>query len=297
MQETSEKKIWTVLSLLQWGTDYLKEKDIESPRITIELLLAHALHCKKIDLYTGFDKPLSQSELTEFKMGLKRRLAHEPVQYIIGETEFMGLSFIVDRRVLIPRPETEVLAEQAIELTQKIAHQSAIFVLDIGTGCGNIAVSIAKLVQRATVIATDVSREALEAAQINVGRHGVGDRVRLLEHDIFGSVDELARTPFDLILSNPPYVSKEEALTLRPEILQYEPKPAVVEGGDGLSFYRRIGETSKRLVKNEGWVLVETAYNQGPLVRSILSSAGLQNVQLIKDYDGNDRVVKAQRGL
>lgn len=296
MQDISEKKIWTVRSLLEWGTACLQEKGIESQRITIELLLAHVLHCKRIDLHTGFDAPLSRPELTQFKMLLNRRLSREPVQYIIGETEFMGLSFVVDGRVLIPRPETEILVEQAVKLTQDVLHRSPISVLDIGTGCGNIAVGLAKLVQGVAITATDVSRAALEVAKINVERHGVGDRVRILEHDIFGSVDELARTPFDMILSNPPYISSEEANSLPPEILRFEPREAVMEGGDGLSFYRRIGESAKQLMKEGGWVLVETAYNQGPAVKSIFSNAGFQGVELIEDYDGNNRVVKAQQG-
>ncbi len=296
MQETRDKRIWTVLSLLQWGTDYLNEKGIENPRLTIELLLGHALKSKRIDLYTGFDKPISQSELMQFKTLLQRRLTYEPIQYILGETEFMGLSFVVDRRVLVPRPETEVLVEEAITLTQKIGPQLTFSVLDIGTGCGNIAVSLAKFIKNATVTAIDNSREALEVARINIDRHDVENRVRLIVHDIFGPPGELARTPFDLILSNPPYISKEEANTLPPEILQFEPKQAVIEGGDGLSFYRRISESAANLLKKGGWILVEIAYNQDPAVGSIFSSAGFQNIQLIRDYDGNNRVVKAQLG-
>ncbi len=296
MLNIEERRIWTVSSLLRWGTDRLKEKEIGSQRITIELLLAHVLRCKRLDLYTGLNKPLSQSEVTRFNILLDRRLSREPVHYILGETEFMGLSFVVDGRVLIPRPETEVLVEQAVKITQDVAHESPILVLDIGTGCGNVAVGLAKLVQRVTVTATDVSRAALEVAKINVERHGVGDRVHLMEHDVFGSVDELVRTPFDMILSNPPYISSEEASALPAEILRFEPREAVLEGGDGLSFYRRIRELAVLLMKKGGWVLVETAYNQGPAVKSIFSDAGFQGVELIRDYDGNDRVVKAQRG-
>lgn len=295
MQETGEiKKTWTALPLLTWASDYLQAKGFQNPRLTIELLLTHVLRCKRIDLYTDFDKPLSQSELAQFKAVLKRRLAHEPLQYIIGETDFFGLSFVVDRRVLIPRPETEVLVEHAIELSRNFASQPSITLLDIGTGCGNIAVSIAKCIKNVTVSAIDVSRDALEVARINVERHAVGDRVRLLHQNIFASIDDLPGSPFDIIVSNPPYISKEEAKTLPPEILQFEPQLAVIEGGDGLSFFSRIADIGRQLLKKGGWVLVETAYNQGREVQSIYSKTGYSNMHMVQDYDGNNRVLAAQ---
>lgn len=295
MQKISEdEKTKTVLSLLRWSEDYLRGKGFDNPRLTVELLLAHVLHCTRIDLYRDFEEPLSKNEIAQFKTLFQRRLAHEPLQYVIGETEFMGLSFLVDRRVLIPRPETEIVVEHAIAIIRSLANRPVVSVLDVGTGCGNIAISIAKFVDNVSLTAVDVSQDALEVARTNVERHNAGDRVRLVQHDIFAPLNTISADPFDIILSNPPYISNEEAKNLPLEIIRYEPKRAVMEGGNGLSFFRRIAHVGKQTLSKNGWVLMEFAYNQGPAVVSIFSSKGYHNVAIAKDYDGHDRVVMAQ---
>lgn len=294
MQETIENKIWTVLSLLQWTTDHLQTRGFDDARLNVELLLSHVLRCKRIDLYIAFDKPLSSKELAAFKVLLRRRLSHEPLQYILGEAEFMGLKFIVDRRVLIPRPETEVLVEQALKLAG--GEDSVSSILDVGTGSGNIAVSAAKRLSACSVVATDVSSEALDVARMNAESNTVGDRIRLLRHDIFQSPEALPGAPYDLVLSNPPYVSEVERNSLAREILDYEPSIAVLEGGDGLRFYRRIIEVGTQLLKKNGSLLVEVAYDQSLPVSKMFSDAGYSDVQTIRDYSGRERVVQARWG-
>src|SRR6266478_6293506 len=174
MEITTDKKPWTVLSLLNSSAGYLLENGFDSPRLTSELLLSHVLHCSRVDLYLNFDKPVSPEERARFKQLFRRRVQHEPVQYILGTTEFMGLSFHVDKRVLIPRPETEVLVEQALALSRAegLAH-----ILDIGTGSGNIAVSLAHHLPGCNVDAVDSSTDALEVALLNASDHHVTPRV------------------------------------------------------------------------------------------------------------------------
>lgn len=289
-QTTSE--IWTIASLLRWGTDYAKERGIDSPRLTVELLLIHVLDCQRIDLYLDAERPLSQAEVKKFKDLFQRRLHREPLQYIIGEAHFMGLVLKVDRRVLIPRPETEVLVEHAIDLLRQFPPESSPRVLDIGTGSGNIAVSIAKYVPQVHVTAIDVSQDALDVARANALRHNVEERMVFRRMDVFSGSEDVGE--FDCITSNPPYITRDERNTLSPEIIQHEPSVAVFDHDDGLSFFRRIAEIGKEVLRKNGWVLVETAYNQGALVQNIFSATGYQDIRLFKDYDGNDRVVQSR---
>jgi release factor glutamine methyltransferase len=290
------KKIWTVSSLIRWGSEYLEEKKFESPRLTVELLLAHVLGCQRIDLYLDFEKPMSSGELLRFKELFRRRLDREPLQYITGESHFMGLVFKVDRRVLIPRPETEILVERAIELLRAFPGDSHVSVLDIGTGSGNIAVSVAHYVKNVHVTATDVSDEALDVAGINAAQHSIGDRITFEKSDVFHHSQDLPQHNFDCILSNPPYITRDEKNTLTPDIIRYEPSIAVFDPDDGLTFFKRIAEVGKRLLKDDGWMLVETAYNQGSAVQKIFADEGYRSIQSFKDYDGNDRVVQSQLG-
>lgn len=291
----AEKGVWTVASLIEWGTGYLRERGFESPRLTVELLLAHVLQCKRIDLFLDFDKPLSSQELARFKELFKRRLAHEPLQYLTGEAHFMGLVFSVDRRVLIPRPETEILVERAIDLLRAGSADELLYVLDIGTGSGNISVSIAHYVRNVRVTAIDVSDDALEVARRNASRYRVEHRISFRKVDIFKKdPGELPQRAFDCIVSNPPYITPDQSNTLSPEIIRYEPPVAVFGGKSGTEFFQRIAEVGRQLLKDDGWVLVETAYNQASAVKSIFAEAGYRSIQVFKDYDGNERVVQSQ---
>ena len=288
-----QKKIWTILELLQWGTTYLNDKGFDEARLTVELLLAYSLQLSRIQLYTNFDRPLRESELSVFKALFQRRLQHEPVQYILGRTEFMGMEFEVDRRVLIPRPETEVLVEEAIHHIRENLGGKEVSVLDVGTGSGCIAVSLAKMAENCRVLAIDISGDALDLAKGNAARHGVGDRVTFQHLDILRIGKEGFAERFDMIVSNPPYISAEEFKSLDPEIRDYEPPPAATDGGDGLAFHRHIADNGQGWLLDGGSVIVEFAYNQSERVSRVFGEKGWQKCRVVKDYSGTPRCLFA----
>lgn len=287
----SSENIWTIKKLLDWSTGYLQEKSFDDARLNAELLICHTLNYKnRVDLYLHHDKPLRQEELDAFKELFKRRLNREPLQYIIGETDFMGLKFYVDRRVLIPRQETEILVEQVINNCRNSDGQ--IDLLDIGVGSGNIAVSLAKFIGNAFITAIDVSVDALEVAKLNIEKNNVSGRVELINHDIFSSL--LLNKKFDVVVSNPPYISQNEFMQVGEDVGKYEPRLATTDNADGLTYYRRIADVSRSLLKNDGKIFVEIAYNQNEDVTRIFAEMGYTNLEEIKDYGGNPRVVKAE---
>lgn len=286
------KKIWTILDLITWGTAYLTEKNFADARLTIELLLSHVLSLQRIHLYTKFDTPLRESELARFKELLKRRLSFEPIQYIIGETEFMGLPFFVDPAVLIPRPDTEILVESAIaEIRRSFGHLERIETLDIGTGSGCIAVSMAKLHPAVTVTAIDLSAPALAVAQRNAERNGVTDRITFEQRDY--REPSAPDRQFHCILSNPPYISSGEYSVLAQEVKDFEPSASLTDGGDGLSFFRLIAARSREMLVHRGFIIVEHAFDQSASVQAIFADHGWSDITSIKDYGGHFRCVMA----
>lgn len=283
---------WTVLSLLEWGSAYLKAKGFDEPRLTVDLLLAHVLRLPRLNLYLQFDRPLTPDELTRFKTLFKRRLTHEPLQYIVGETEFMGLRVRVSPDVLVPRPETELLAERAIEELKRCG-EGRQEVLEVGTGSGNIAIAIARFVPGARILSVDVSAAALAVARENLRTHGI-ETVALEEVDVFS--DRLKERAFDVIVSNPPYVSLAEFATLQPEVREFEPRLATTDEADGLRVIRRIVELATGILRPGGSLLLEVAYDQSAAVTEILKSHDLTRVRWDDDHAGIPRVVCAQRG-
>ncbi len=281
--------------MLQWGTSYLSEKGYGESRLTIELLLCHVLNVKRIQLYTNFDKPLNEAELSSFKALLQRRLQHEPLQYIVGTTEFMGLEFIVDRRVLIPRPETEIVVEQVVCYAKEHFSGQMLRVLDIGTGSGCIAVSLATLLENASIVAFDKSSDAVDVARINAQKNGVEKRITVSVQDIFTVSGANFSSKFHCIVSNPPYVSKEEFEGLQAEIRDFEPSFAVTDEEDGLSFYRKIAEVGRSFLEAEGAIIVEHAYNQLASVEKIFADAGWTNMRPFRDYGENPRCLVATK--
>jgi len=292
---TSQKKVWTILEMLQWGTTYLTEKGFDESRLTVELLLSHVLSLQRIQLYMSFDRPLSEREISLFKEMFQRRLRHEPLQYITGSLEFMGLEFLVDRRVLIPRPETEVLVEHAIKLAADRFAGSPARILDIGTGSGCIAIALAKMIEGSAVTAIDVSEGAIALAKINGEKNGVVERVDFLAKDIFKMESNAFPHPFHLVVSNPPYISTSEFAGLAPEIAEYEPNLATTDGSDGLTFYRHIAKVGKSMLLQDGVVIVECAYNQSIEVQKIFRDAGWSDPEIFKDYSGNPRGLIAHK--
>ena len=257
-----------------------------------ELVLTHVLNCNRMSLYLNKDINLDRDKSRLLSSILKRRISGEPVQYILGETEFMGLKFKVDKRALIPRPETEILVEQALEQLKQMGISSP-KILDLGTGSGCIAVSIAKNLNRPDVWASDISTEALRLAQENACFNNV--EIKFIQGDLFDAL-KFKEDKFDLIVSNPPYVSTGEFNSLAKEIF-FEPELALKAGVDGLDFYRRIISKAADYLKNNGLLIFEVGINQAYLVKKMLEKEGFGQLTLIKDYNNIERIIMAKKGL
>jgi release factor glutamine methyltransferase len=279
----------TVLDYLRLATDWLGEKGVDGARLDCELLLAEVMGAERIALYTNFDKPLGDAEVTAFRELLRRRAAREPVAYILGRREFWSLDFRVDRRVLIPRPETELLVERTGAL---LAGRDAARVADIGTGSGALAVAIAVEVPAATVVATDTSGAALELAPANAVAHQVDGRVRFRHGDLFEAL--AGEEPFDVIVSNPPYITAAEYETLAPEIRNWEPPSALVAGADGMDVLERLVADAPAHLSADGVLLLEIG-SQAEAVRRCMEEAGWRDVRVLADLAGLDRVVEGRR--
>jgi release factor glutamine methyltransferase len=277
------KQRWTIIELLKWTADYLKEKKFDNGRLTGERLLAHVLNCRRVDLYVQFERPLNGDELASYKALLKRRLAHEPLQYIIGETEFFSLPFKVGPGVLIPRPETELLVEKALAAASQWPEAR---ILDIGTGSGNIAISLAVHLPGARITAVDCSQPALALALENGQRNGVSERIRWQEWNLFSDACPLP-TPFDIVVSNPPYIRQADFDTLPPEIKSFEPSTALLAGSDGLDAYRAISKWLPTLLSKPGFAFLEIGADQATDVAAVLGQ-----VVVHKDLAGKDRIVE-----
>lgn len=257
----------------------------------VELMLAHVLGLKRLDLYLQFDRPLTPEERGTFRPLFERRLKHEPLQYILGQTEFMGLALAVNRSVLIPRPETEVLVERALEiLKEHTSHPAA--VLEIGTGSGNIAVALGVLAPNSTIVSIDNSAEALKVAAENVARHLLTN-VTLMEADVFR--DLLPGETYDMVISNPPYVSWEEFQMLQPEVREFEPANAVTDNASGMTVISRIARIASSRLRPGGVLLMELGYGQSERVREAVEASGLTAIELIPDFARIPRVIQARR--
>ena len=233
-------KSWTIKELLKVTTDYLKKKEIESPRLTAEVLLAHLLNVDRVNLYLNLDQPLSEKEISGYRSLIKRRLQRDPLQYITGIQEFWSLDFMVNPEVLIPRPETELLVELTIERVKVVSgsKNNPLKILDLGTGCGVLAVCLAKEIQQAQVWATDISAGALKMARLNAEKHGVLERIEFRQGDLWDPLNQ--GITFDVIVSNPPYIASEEYNDLPPEVRDYEPRLALDGLENGMSYIERI---------------------------------------------------------
>jgi release factor glutamine methyltransferase len=283
--------VWTIRALLAWTSEFLKSKGNEAPKREAELLLAHVLGCKRLDLFVRFEEEPRESERTKFRELIQRRVAGWPVAYLVGSREFYLLPFDVDPAVLIPRPDTETLVLEAL---QRLKPLTAPEVLDIGTGSGCIAVSLAHQKKDARITATDVSPDALAVAQRNAVKHGVADRLTFLQGDLFDPLPP--GSTFDLIASNPPYIAQGEFATLAPDVRDHEPRIALDGGPDGLAFYRRIASGAAPFLKSGGSLLLEIGYTQDAAVRGLLAERPeLELGPTLKDMGGHPRVVTAKK--
>jgi release factor glutamine methyltransferase len=291
---------WNTKDLLKVTTLYLEKKGIESPRLTAEILLAHQLRTDRVSLYLHFDQPLTEAEVSGYRSFIRRRVAHEPVQYITGRREFWSLEFIVDRRVLIPRPETELLVETALEKIQSGGdlRDASPFVLDLGTGAGPIAIALAKEVPHARIVATDISADALHVARQNALRHGVSDRVTFLCGDLWDALGprEKKGLSFDFILTNPPYVATEDFPDLPPEIRLFEPRQALDGRVGGTYYLERVIREGPPFLRPGGWLIVEMAPEQTE--GSLRLAEGMKEYRecsRIRDYSGRYRLVAVRK--
>jgi release factor glutamine methyltransferase len=286
---------WTIKKLLDWVTDFFTQKAVDSPRLSAELLISHVLGLKRIELYTNFDMPVSKPQLDRLHQLIKRAAQNEPVAYLIGRCEFYSLEFKVTRDCLIPRPETELLVERAIEfLRQRPGKQ---LVCDLCTGSGCIAVAIAKNVTDTELYATDISDAALQVALQNAQKHSVAERIKFLHGDLFEPlIPQMDKCRFDLVVCNPPYVTSSEYETLERNVKDYEPANALLGGKDGLDMYRKICERAEQFLKPGSSLMLEIGYAQGKSVTALLEQTKLfTDVVIEKDLQNNDRIIIAHR--
>jgi release factor glutamine methyltransferase len=289
------KERWTVLKVLKWTQDYLGKKSIPNPRLESELLLSHILGCDRVGLYLNYDMTLSPGELEGFRGVIKRRMAGEPLPYITGYQEFWSIRFKVGSPVLIPRPETEVLVEEAFRLIdQEGWHEPRI--VEVGTGCGAIAISIAKSIPSARIIATEISWKALVLARDNALAQDVVSRISLVQGNMLSFVKSGSGF-FDLIISNPPYIKRGDIDSLQPEIRDFEPREALDGGIDGLDFHRRLLDEAASCLRTGGWLILEIGADQdGDTTQLTKQIGGFRQTRIIPDYSGRSRALVAQKG-
>ncbi len=282
-------KTWRVIDLIQWTTNYLKCHNIPSSRLDAELLLGYVLKKSRLQLYLNFDMPVFQETLSVFRELIKRRAGHTPLSYLTNQKEFMSLAFYVDSRVLIPRPETEILVETVLK--QQSGKRRLI---DIGTGSGSIAVSLATNLPDWEIVATDLTADVLEVARKNAVIHGCTERITFLQGNLFAPVKTLENRSFDWIASNPPYISSKDFPTLPTDIRDHEPKTALIAGCDGLNIIRQIITGAPQFLNPDGRLILEIGNNQSEQVQNLIQSNPAYNdCQVIVDYSGLERIIVA----
>lgn len=289
------KQVKTIAKTLRWAEGYLAKRGVPSPYVDAEYMLSHILGCQRQALLIYPDRVLKDDEVTQFNACIERRGMREPLQYIIGEVEFRGFLFKVNKDVLIPRPETELLVDEVVKsVTKKDAT-----ILDVCTGSGCIAVCIARELIDSKVYAVDISEGALAVARENAAMHGVGERITFLSGDLFGAISSLnLKGMIDVIVSNPPYVSAEEMQELQPEIRDYEPASALYGGKDGLDFYRRIIQESQYYLAAGGYIVMEMGYGQAGMIKELIESENkFINIEITKDMAGIGRTISARHAL
>ena len=286
-------KMWRVVDLLEWTTQYFGQHGIPNPRLDAEVLLAHLLEKSRLQLYLHFEMPVFQEHLTPYRELIKRRIAHTPVSYLTNRKEFMSLDFYVDERVLIPRPETEQLVETI--LGEKTGNAERL--LELGTGSGVIATSLAAHRPEWEIIATDISEPALAVAQKNAETHAHTAHIKFLTGDLFEpikAINPAGNIQFDWIVCNPPYIKKTEWDTLSPDIRDYEPEIALFAGDDGLTVIRRLIAEAPEYLAPNGKLILEIGETQADTVRPLIDAEPAYCAyKLLKDYAEKERILLA----
>ena len=277
----------TILGVITKSTEYLDRKGIESPRANAEILLANILNCKRLELYLMYDKPLRDSELNSYREYLKRRSNYEPIQYITGSVEFYTLELKVTPAVLIPRPETEILVEVIIDSVKK---EDELFILDFGSGCGNISIALAENLPNVHVTGIDISKDAIMIANENLEKYKLNDRVNFVKGDILKfNVNNFSN--YDIIVSNPPYVSQNDYLNVQKEIKNFEPKIAVTDFSDGYKYFVKIITLASEILKSGGKLFFEMGEGQSKKINELLVKNNYKKIYVFKDYQKIDRVI------
>ncbi|MEQ8330561.1 MAG: peptide chain release factor N(5)-glutamine methyltransferase [Longimicrobiales bacterium] len=286
-------EVWTVLRLMRWSGTYLEEKGVERGRLDAELLLAHALDVERLQLYLQFDRPLQSAELDRFRPLLKRRAGREPLQYIVGRAGFRELHLRVDPRVLIPRPETEGLVEEVLAWAAATG-RTGLSALDLGTGTGAIALSLALEGPFARVVGTDVSEGALAVARENAADVTTDGQVEFRQGSLYAPLGPHER--FDVVVSNPPYIAEAEASSLQPEVGEWEPPEALYGGPDGLAIVRGIVAGAGGRLAPGGLLALEIGAGQaGPVVAEVEQTGEYEEVRVRRDLSGRERIVTARK--
>jgi len=301
----AQTDLWTTRRLLAWMQETFAKKHLDAPRKQAEMLLEHVIGCKTLELYTNPDRPASPLERDTLRNLVQRALKHEPIQYLVGKERFFGLELLVDKRVLIPRPETQTIVEEVLQHLRANHGQSAtkgdgLLLADICTGSGAIAIALLKNLPAARVVATDLSKDALEVARTNATRHGVLDRLDLLEGDLLAPLHDHPTTrgvaSLDYLVSNPPYIPDEEWAAVEPNVKDYEPHLALRSSPDGLTHVRRLINDAPRLLKPQGLMLIEVAESRAAQAADLARAhPDLTDVRTLKDLFNKPRVIVAAK--
>ena len=290
-----------MIDVLKEATAFLNEKGVDQQRLNSERLLCHVLDIDRVDLYLLFDRPLTFDERNSYKQLLRRRANHEPLQYLIGHTGFMSLDFIVTPDVLIPRPETETLVEKVIE---DYKNKKNVHILDIGTGSGNIAISLANYLIDAFVTTVDYSNKAIAVARENAFLNEITDKLKFIQvfySEIFpirnkdeGFINQIDGE-YDIVISNPPYIALDEWPSIPDEVRLYEPRTALCDEGDGLTYFRVISAKCKDMLRPGGKIYFEVGASQGESVQEILRESDYHNIRTLPDLNNIDRIVTGSK--
>jgi len=284
----NKRENWRIIDLINWGEEYFNKNEFESPKQEIEWLLCDLLNYKRVDLYVNFEEIVSTTKLKLLKKWIKKRLKRMPLQYITGNTEFYGKKFFLNTDVLIPRADTERLVDESLECIKQKNNPK---ILEVGTGSGCISISLALERKDAQILSIDISENALNKAKENAEYHKTTN-VSFSKVDILNDVPE---GKYDMLISNPPYISYDEMKTIMVDVKDFEPELALTDFNDGLQFYTRLSDIGPLLIKKEGWMLLEVGLNDHPKkVMRLFKSKGFKDIDLLTDHNNNKRVLRVK---